>query len=235
MPDAIKQAIEYIDSVPDDRGNAGHIDRDKPVAALRAQPAIKNDAVLQALEKCKKVVIESGAHESFQAVREAFAELRAAITAPQPAEPFKKLSDSEVFWLAETHGINVLSCNALAFYADLISTTPAQPDPLEIIRKDVRAAGYACGSIETPTDVFREIAWQVREQAQPVSLHLNEDLNRDMMAASLVLPADMSRATGRELAGPEPASGIELIKWWARAKARLRYIEVDAMLEARKL
>ena len=57
--------------------------------------------------------------------------------------------------------------------------------------------------------------------------------SRDIMAASLVLPEDLSRQTGRVLAGPEPYDGMELIKWWARAKARLRYIEVDAMLEER--
>ena len=44
MTDAIKQAIEYIDSVPDDRGNAGHIDRDQLIAALRAQPDHIGDA-----------------------------------------------------------------------------------------------------------------------------------------------------------------------------------------------
>jgi len=46
----------------------------------------------------------------------------------QPADPFKKLSDAQVLWLAESHGIDVYASNPLAFYADLISTTPAQPD-----------------------------------------------------------------------------------------------------------
>ena len=55
--------------------------------------------------------------------------LRDAISLPaQPAEAFKKLSDEEVLWIAESHGIDVYSCNALAFYADLISTTPTQLD-----------------------------------------------------------------------------------------------------------
>lgn len=70
------------------------------------------------------------------------------------------------------------------------------------------------------------------EDGQPQS---REDVTlRDMMAASLVLPNDLSRQTGRVLAGPEPSEGLELIKWWAKAKAKLRYIEVDAMMEARK-
>ena len=41
MNDAIKQAIEYIDSVPDDRQQVTHIDREKLIEALRAQPASK--------------------------------------------------------------------------------------------------------------------------------------------------------------------------------------------------
>lgn len=70
------------------------------------------------------------------------------------------------------------------------------------------------------------------EEGQPQS---REDVTlRDMMAASLVLPEGISRCTGRSLAGPEPSDGLELIKWWAKAKAKLRYIEVDAMMEARK-
>ena len=40
---------------------------------------------------------------------------------------FKKLSDDEVLWIAQSHGIDVYACNVLAFYADLISTTPAPP------------------------------------------------------------------------------------------------------------
>ena len=41
MSEAIKLAIEYIDNVPDDRGQATHIDRADlmaALAALRAQP-----------------------------------------------------------------------------------------------------------------------------------------------------------------------------------------------------
>ena len=49
----------------------------------------------------------------------------------QPADPFKKLSDAQVLWLAESHGIDVYASNPLAFYNDLISTTPAQPDHSE--------------------------------------------------------------------------------------------------------
>jgi len=53
-----------------------------------------------------------------------------ATSAPeQPAEAFKKLSDDEVLWLAQSHGIDVYACNPLAFYADLISNTSAQPVP----------------------------------------------------------------------------------------------------------
>jgi len=68
----------------------------------------------------------------------------------------------------------------------------------------------------------------------PGEQRMDAEQFRDMMAASLVLPADISRATGRALVGPEPRDGLKLIKWWAAAKARLRYIEVDAMMEARK-
>jgi len=58
--------------------------------------------------------------------------LRDAIAMPpQPAEAFKKLSDDEVLWIAQSHGIDVYACNALAFYADLISTQPATPQPAE--------------------------------------------------------------------------------------------------------
>ena len=41
----------------------------------------------------------------------------------QPAAQFKKLSDDEVLWIAQSHGIDVYACNPLAFYADLISTS----------------------------------------------------------------------------------------------------------------
>lgn len=46
MTDAIQMAIEYIESVPDDRLNAEHIDREWLIAALRAQPA-DNDEYVQ--------------------------------------------------------------------------------------------------------------------------------------------------------------------------------------------
>ena len=48
-----------------------------------------SDAIKLALDKCEKAAIESGAHESYQIVRESFAELRAALAAlrAQPAEP----------------------------------------------------------------------------------------------------------------------------------------------------
>ena len=52
----------------------------------------------------------------------------------QPAAQFKKLSDDEVLWIAQSHGIDVYACNPLAFYADLISTTPAQPDHSELVK-----------------------------------------------------------------------------------------------------
>ena len=56
---------------------------------------------------------------------------------------------------------------------------------------------------------------------------------RDFIAATIVLPDNMSRATGRALAGHEPQDGIELVRWWATVKARMRYIEADAMLKVR--
>ncbi len=56
---------------------------------------------------------------------------------------------------------------------------------------------------------------------------------RDFIAATIVLPYDLSRNTARVLAGREPQDGLELIKWWATAKARMRYIEADAMLQER--
>ena len=65
--------------------------------------------------------------------RTALAALRA-----QPADPFKKLSDAQVLWLAESHGIDVYASNPLAFYADLISTTPAQPDHSELVKDAAR-------------------------------------------------------------------------------------------------
>ena len=51
----------------------------------------------------------------------------------QPAVPFKKLSDDEVLWLAESHGIDVYACNTLAFYNDLIGATQAKPDHGELL------------------------------------------------------------------------------------------------------
>jgi len=41
-------------------------------------------------------------------------------------EPFKPLSDEQVLWIAESHGIDVYACSVLGFYADLLSTTPVQ-------------------------------------------------------------------------------------------------------------
>ena len=66
-------------------------------------------------------------------IAEAIAALRA-----RPAEPLKKLSDAQVLWLAESHGIDVYASNPLAFYADLISTTPAQPDHSELVKNAAR-------------------------------------------------------------------------------------------------
>ena len=67
-------------------------------------------------------------------------QLTAALAAlrAQPADPFKKLSDAQVLWLAESHGIDVYASNPLAFYADLISTTPAQPDHSELVKDAAR-------------------------------------------------------------------------------------------------
>jgi hypothetical protein len=62
---------------------------------------------------------------------------------------------------------------------------------------------------------------------------MNEPDLRDFIAATITLPTDLSRATGRALAGEEPKDGIELIRWWATVKARMRYLEADAMLKER--
>jgi hypothetical protein len=58
---------------------------------------------------------------------------------------------------------------------------------------------------------------------------------RDFLAATIELPEGLSRQTARTLAGCEPPQmdGVDLIKWWALAKARMRYIEADAMLKVR--
>lgn len=100
-------------------------------------------------------------------------------------------------------------------------------DCLQFIQNDVDVLQ---GQHKTYIDLERRLVAAIAGDApQPCA---SVDL-RDMMAAALVLPEDLSRQTGRVLAGPEPYDGLELIKWWARAKARLRYIEVDAMLEER--
>lgn len=84
--------------------------------------------------------------------REALAALRA-----QPADPFKKLSDDEVLWIAQSHGIDVYASNPLAFYADLISTTPAQPDHSELARK-LRALNPVGDSFQYVCDVTNAAA-----------------------------------------------------------------------------
>lgn len=90
--------------------------------------------------------------------------------------------------------------------------------------------GMVQGRYHTYVEIENRISGAIADDAPEPCV--STDL-RDMMAAALVLPDDLSRQTGRVLAGPEPTDGLELIKWWARAKARLRYIEVDALLEAR--
>lgn len=61
-------------------------------------------------------------HEKIAAENEA---LRARLV--DLAQPFKKLSDDDVLWIAQSHGIDVSTCNPLAFYTDLLSNTPVQP------------------------------------------------------------------------------------------------------------
>ena len=78
----------------------------------------------------------------------------------QPAAQFKKLSDDEVLWIAQSHGIDVYASNPLAFYADLISTTPAQPDHSELVKDAARYAHVLeCDYLATKTylpDTTRE-------------------------------------------------------------------------------
>ena len=112
MSDAIKLAIEALESCTDGDYSTGHVinpdfDRamvEAALAALRAQP-----------------VPEVG-----------FGNIA------QSTVLFKKLSDAQVLWLAESHGIDVYASNPLAFYADLISTTPAQPDHSELVKNAAR-------------------------------------------------------------------------------------------------
>lgn len=115
-----------------------------------------------------------------------------------------------------------------------MSNTQLLLDCLQFIQNDVDVLqGQHKAYIDLEQRLVDAIAGDNSKNA-PRILRREETIDsRDVMAASLVLPEDLSRQTGRVLAGPEPYDGLELIKWWARAKARLRYIEVDAMLEER--
>ena len=96
------------------------------------------DAIKLAIEALEDLIESVTGVDQVSAVNQARTAL-AALRA-QPADPFKKLSDAQVLWLAESHGIDVYASNPLAFYADLISTTPAQPDHSEKHLEMVAAA-----------------------------------------------------------------------------------------------
>ena len=88
-----------------------------------------SDAIKLAIEALGGLIESVTGVDQVSAVNQARTAL-AALRA-QPADPFKKLSDAQVLWLAESHGIDVYACNTLAFYNDLIGTT-AMADPLAV-------------------------------------------------------------------------------------------------------
>ena len=104
-------------------------------------------------------------------------------------EPFKKLSDDEVLWLAQSHGIDAYACNALAFYADLISTTPAQPEPLtdtELINRGCRYETELMQVQTEPVELTDEQIADIAErfEAADPSARFWLDFARAVLAAS---------------------------------------------------
>ena len=90
-----------------------------------------SDAIKLAIEALEDLIESVTGVDQVSAVNQARTAL-AALRA-QPADPFKKLSDDEVLWIAQSHGIDVYACNTLAFYNDLISTTQAKPDHDDLV------------------------------------------------------------------------------------------------------
>ena len=112
-----------------------------------------SDATKLAIE-----ALEEALYHGNQAFTDKVTVALAALRA-QPADPFKKLSDAQVLWLAQSHGIDVYASNPLAFYADLISTTPAQPDHSELVAKlqDLVDNGWIEGCKTTTRDIEEAI------------------------------------------------------------------------------